>query len=94
MTDISPTVTLNVALLPLAIRLTDRCANLDAVEESLRSLPAGTDVLVLPELFSTGYTEDPQLMRDMAETSDGPNEAGAAMGGGVQYGRGGIFPRS
>lgn len=72
MTDISPTVTLNVALLPLAIRLTDRCANLDAVEESLRSLPAGTDVLVLPELFSTGYIEDPQLMRDMAETSDGP----------------------
>ena len=42
------------------------------MEESLRSLPAGTDVLVLPELFSTGYTEDPQLMRDMAETSDGP----------------------
>lgn len=66
-----PTATLNVALLPLPIRLADKCANLDAVEESLSRLPSGTDVLVLPELFTTGYIDNSRQMRDMAEPADG-----------------------
>lgn len=63
---------LNVALLPLNIRWAEKQSNLDDVATSLTVLPASTDLLVLPELFSTGYCDDPQLMRDMAEPVDGP----------------------
>ncbi len=31
----------------------------------------GTDLLVLPELFSTAYVNDPQLLADIAETNTG-----------------------
>ena len=49
---------LRVATLPVAIVPADKEANLDAVEKALEKLPEGTDIVVLPELFSTGYTED------------------------------------
>lgn len=75
MTDKLPSATLNVALLPLPIKWADKQANFDAVETSMEHLLAGTDVLVLPELFSTGYVDDPLLMRDMAEQTDGETMA-------------------
>ena len=67
----SLTDNLRVAALPLAIKPADREANLAAVESAMELLPRGTDVLVLPELFSTGYTDDSQLMHDLAERNTG-----------------------
>lgn len=63
---------LRVAALPLDIVWADKDANLAALHSALKSLPAGTDLLVLPELFSTGYVNDVQLLGDLAETNGGP----------------------
>ncbi|MBD5232838.1 MAG: nitrilase family protein [Bacteroidales bacterium] len=62
---------LRVAALPLKIKWADKEANLAAVAEAMKSLPAGTDIVVLPELFSTGYSDDPELMRELAERNTG-----------------------
>lgn len=58
---------LRVAVLPLDIVWADKTANCRAVAEAFTRLPEGTDVVVLPELFSTGYVDDPQAMKDLAE---------------------------
>lgn len=62
---------LRVAALPLDIALADRAANLHAVSEAFRLLPPGVDLVVLPELFSTGYSHDAELMRSCAERNTG-----------------------
>lgn len=62
---------LRVAALPLNIQWGNREANLDAVEVALKHLPLGTDVVVLPELFSTGYIDDAEQMRSLAERNTG-----------------------
>lgn len=58
---------LRVATFPLAIEWADKEANFAAVRKAFEKLPAGTDVVVLPELFSTGFADDEALLRDMAE---------------------------
>ena len=60
-----------VSALPLDIRWADKEANFTALDSALRQLPAGTDVLVLPELFSTGYINDPSLLYETAELNTG-----------------------
>lgn len=62
---------LRVAALPLAIEWADKDANIAAVEKALEKLPAGTDVIVLPELFSTGYSDDPDVLAALAERNTG-----------------------
>ena len=62
---------LRVATLPVAIVPADKEANLDAVEKALEKLPEGTDIVVLPELFSTGYTEDSDVLHTLAERNTG-----------------------
>ncbi len=37
----------------------------------MATLPADTDIVVLPELFSTGFIDDPALMETIAETNGG-----------------------
>lgn len=63
---------LTIAAIPLPIAWADRRANFEAVEKAMASLRPGTDVVVLPELFSTGFIPDPDVMRREAEPSDGP----------------------
>ena len=60
-----------VASAPLDIVWADRDANLAAVDAIVDKVEDGTDLLVLPELFSTGYVNDPQLLADIAETNTG-----------------------
>lgn len=62
---------LRVAALPLVIEWADKDANIAAVEKALEKLPAGTDVIVLPELFSTGYSDDPDVLAALAERNTG-----------------------
>lgn len=63
---------LRVAALPLAIEWADKENNFENVRTAFQSLPPRTDVVVLPELFSTGYSDDEKVVRDLAETVDGP----------------------
>ena len=62
---------LRVAALPLDIKWADREANFKILEEALTQLPERTDVLVLPELFSTGYADEPETLRNLAERNTG-----------------------
>lgn len=62
---------LRVATLPLPIVWADKEANFAAVENALALLPEDTDLVVLPELFSTGYTDDITLLTELAERNTG-----------------------
>lgn len=62
---------LNIAALPLNIVWADRQANLDAVELAIANLRPGTDIVVLPELFTTAFVAEQELMRQLAEPDNG-----------------------
>lgn len=62
---------IRIAALPLDIKWGDKKVNCEAVARACEDMPAGTDILVLPELFSTGYADDPDAMNELAEPSDG-----------------------
>lgn len=62
---------LRVSVLPMVIEQGNKDANIAAVEEALAKLPAGTDIVVLPELFSTGYTDDTNALAQLAERNTG-----------------------
>ena len=56
MQDIAPT--LNVALVQTNLFWKDRTANLAMLEEKIMNLEKEVDLIVLPEMFSTGFTMD------------------------------------
>jgi predicted amidohydrolase len=59
---------LNISLIESDVIWNDKKANLQNLEEKLTFIPKGTDIVVLPELFSTGfYIEQPNEMRELAE---------------------------
>lgn len=62
---------LRIAAVPLDITWADPQANLDAAEAAIAALPPDTDIAVLPELFSTGFTDDAQLLATLPETNNG-----------------------
>ncbi len=64
---------LNIALLPLRITWGDKSANLDAVAQAMQQLHPATDLLVLPETFSTGFPAgmDKETVRPLAERNTG-----------------------
>ena len=64
-----PSTELNIALLPLDIVEMDVAANLSAVERRIELLPEQTDLVVLPEMFSTGFTTDPSILVRIAENT-------------------------
>lgn len=64
---ISLTDRLRVAVLPLDIAQSDKEANIKAVESALTRLPEGTDIAVLPELFTTGYVANKEALESLAE---------------------------
>lgn len=57
---------IKVAVLPLAISWCDCESNMAMVTENLQRLEPGTDIVVLPELFSTGFIQDQALIERMA----------------------------
>ncbi len=66
-----PSTNLNVVLLPLDIVPFNTAANLLSVETRMASLAEDTDLIVLPEMFNTGFTTDPELLAKIAEKPDG-----------------------
>lgn len=64
---------LNVALIPLNIEWENKEKNLDNLAAKLAKLPEDTDLVVLPETFSTGFPsgEEKEHVRGMAERNTG-----------------------
>lgn len=64
---------LNVALLPLEITWGDKEKNISAVTAALESLHPQTDLVILPETFSTGFPslKDKEVIRGLAERNTG-----------------------
>lgn len=58
---------LKIATISLDITWADVEENLYAVEASIRRLDKNTDLVVLPELFTTGYLSSPELLYKFAE---------------------------
>lgn len=61
---------LNVVAVPLDIAWADVDENLCATARILSTLQPGTDLVVLPELFSTGYISSLELLHKYAEPAD------------------------
>lgn len=60
---------LTVSLLQPNLVWEDRAANLELLEQQIASLPAVAQVLILPEMFSTGFS---MQVERLAESMDGP----------------------
>lgn len=60
---------LNITLIQADLRWQDRQGNLEHFGELLQEVPAGTDLILLPETFNTAFPVDPVKF---AETPDGP----------------------
>jgi len=60
--------TLTITTIQSNIAWEDKDANLKLFEEKINAIEERTEVVVLPEMFSTGFTMQPQLF---AETMDG-----------------------
>ncbi len=60
--------TLTVSLIQSKLFWEDKNANLKMFEQKIESIAEKTEVIILPEMFSTGFTMKPE---DLAETMDG-----------------------
>ena len=60
---------MKVSLLQTALSWEDPAANLEQIGAQLAQLPTTTDLVVLPEMFTTGFTMNPA---QVAEQIDGP----------------------
>lgn len=64
---------LNVCLCPMEIKWGDKAANLSHLQDVIRRVHPQTDLLILPETFSTGFPsgKDKEEVRVMAERNTG-----------------------
>lgn len=66
------TSNLNVCLFPMNISWGDKAANFSLLEEVLPGIHPDTDLIILPEMFSTGFiTSDKESVRELAERNSG-----------------------
>ena len=61
--------TLKVAAIPLDTAWCDRDENLFALQNAVRTLPKDIDVIVLPEMFNTGFLSDPTMLESLSDNS-------------------------
>ncbi len=59
---------LTLTILQTNLHWEDKTANLQLLEDKIRSIKEKTEVVVLPEMFSTGFSMKP---KELAETMDG-----------------------
>ena len=62
---------LKVAIASLDITAGDKEENVNRLKTCIGNLDADSDLLVLPELFSTGFTSNNDRMQELAETNGG-----------------------
>lgn len=60
--------TLNITTVQTQLHWEDKSANLQMLEEKINAIEEKTEVVVLPEMFSTGFSMRPE---ELAETMDG-----------------------
>lgn len=60
---------LSITLIQSILHWEDKAANLQMLEEKIKSIKEKTEVVVLPEMFSTGFSMKPEVL---AETMEGP----------------------
>lgn len=58
---------IKIAVLPLDIVWCDVEKNISVVEKALESMEPDTDILLLPELFSTGFVQDDKVVGKLAD---------------------------
>lgn len=64
--------TLTITTIQTDLQWEDKTANLRSLEEKILSIPVNTELVVLPEMFSTGFSMRPEIL---AERMDGPTLA-------------------
>lgn len=62
---------MKIALIPNDIICGEKDANLKTVNDACKHIDSDTDIIVLPELFSTGYTSSREELEHWAETNGG-----------------------
>lgn len=91
---------ITIAIYPLNITWADKDENLAAVDRIIDKLNPLTDILVLPELFSTGYIQDQIVLEQLSETTSGKtitkikewaSKANAAIAGSYLFSAGGMM---
>ena len=65
-----PVSTLSFSLIQTALFWEDKGANLAMLAKKIMGIEEYTEIIVLPEMFSTGFSMQPEKF---AETMDGPN---------------------
>jgi len=61
--------TLTITIIQTDLKWEDKAANLRTLEDKILSIPGNPELVVLPEMFSTGFSMRPQAL---AEQMDGP----------------------
>lgn len=80
-----PSQNLNVALIALDMRWADVKFNLDMAVTRIAALPSDTDLVLLPEMATTGFGAFPGGVEKWAEDADGPTLS-AMREASVKYG--------
>lgn len=62
---------LNIAIISHDIAWGDKDENLLIIEDKLRSLKGDIDIVILPEMFSTGFIQDENMVASLAEPISG-----------------------
>ena len=60
---------LKIAIIPYDIAWGDKDENLLSIGEKLGRVESDTDIVVLPEMFTTGVLNDPAMVANLAETN-------------------------
>ncbi len=60
---------LPISIIQTSLHWEDRSANLDMLQKKIKTVPEESRLIVLPEMFSTGFSMDKE---SLAETMDGP----------------------
>ena len=61
--------TLTITTIQADLQWEDKTANLGRLEEKILGIPGSTELVILPEMFSTGFSMRPEVL---AERMDGP----------------------
>lgn len=62
---------IKIAVVPIDIAYGDKAANLFAASQLIDSLDCDTDIVLLPELFTTAYIKEYERALSLSETNDG-----------------------